>query len=198
MKLDFLRHIVNPLVEKYVEKGVLNPKDAIELKRLVHSAEEKYRFSIYNGELLNLVNYFKSSDFRNLISFMRSCNANELLSEILEKVKEAYGEYPEVIEALNTALQEVSVKKETGVIGEVFDMEALVKVVKEVLDPREVTINKNAVKALLNEGVEFKINVFKQRVKIEVKFDKSIDKRTLSALFNKVAGIAEKAVRVRL
>jgi len=33
LKLDFLRHIANPLIDKYVEEGKLSPRDAIEVKK---------------------------------------------------------------------------------------------------------------------------------------------------------------------
>jgi len=40
LKLDFLRHIANPLIDKYVEEGKLSPRDAIEVKKALYRAEE--------------------------------------------------------------------------------------------------------------------------------------------------------------
>jgi hypothetical protein len=190
------------VIEEYAERGVLTAKDAIELKKLLHAAEEKYKFSIYGGDPSNLANYFNSSDFRDLVNFLKSCQAIEVLTEILRRVREVYVDYPLVLEALNYASIYLSEEKEPSekvhVEEEQLSVEALASVVKEKLGFRDVTIDKNVIKATLNEEIEFKVGVFKQHVRIEVKFKKTIDKKNLHTLFNKVTDIAEKAVRVRL
>jgi len=202
LKSDFLRHIVNPVVEEYVEKGVLTAKDAIELKKLLHAAEEKYKFSIYGGDPSNLADYLNSSDFRDLVNFLKSCQAIEVLTEILGRAREVYVDYPLVLEALNHALRYISEEKapseKVHVEEEQLSVEALASIVKEKLGFPDVAIDKNVIKAALDEEIEFKVSVFKQHVRIEVKFKKTIDKKNLHTLFNKVTDIAEKAVRVRL
>ena len=180
----------------------IRDRDAIELKKLLHLAEEKYRFSIYNGDPLNIVNYLKSDNFKTLVSFVKSCQAVGVLGEILGKLKEVYTEYPDVLNALSKV--EESLKEEatasTGihVDEETMHMETLVDLLKEELNASDIVVERNTIKARFNEESEFKISVFKQHVKIEIKFKKSIDKRDLNYLFKKVMEIAEKTIRVRL
>jgi len=198
LKLDFLRHIANPLIDKYVEEGKLSPRDAIEVKKALYRAEEKYKFSIYGGSPLNLARYFESKDFEELIQLLKSMNIVELLFDLLGKIEEAYPEYKELIDKtrevkekyLSKPLVETSRQEEEKKCIEIDD---LVKLVEEYLKPENIYVEKNIVKAVVKGGVEVDIGLYKQHIKVVVKINRNTIQTPRSILV-KVADIAEKTL----
>jgi len=105
---DFLRNIVNPALSKHVKvkEGLRNSVD--EIRRLVFDAENKYKFSIYNGDPANLAKYLVSDDFKLVVDLFKSSEALEVLEEILLEAKTKYRDIPVVVEAVDKILEQVA------------------------------------------------------------------------------------------
>lgn len=118
-RLDFLRHIVNPLLAKYSRerKGLVNVVN--EVRKLIALAEDKYGFSSFEGNPGNLAKYLRSTDFDLVIGVLKSANAMDLVKEILKKVIENYRDLAEVVAAARERIEsiekgvEASHKKDT-------------------------------------------------------------------------------------
>lgn len=104
---DFLRHIVNPILSKYMieKKNLRNHVD--EIRKFVLEAENKYKFSIFGGNPEKLVDYFLSEDFKLLIDLFESCNSLEVLREILVETKKKYHGLPQISKAINRVLRKI-------------------------------------------------------------------------------------------
>ena len=103
---DPLRHIINRVLSEITDKIPTPILD--DLRKAFSKAENKYNFSIYEGNPENLVKYMKSEDFANLLSIAISLNIEWVIREILEALADEYRvscpkiskEALEIIEAL--------------------------------------------------------------------------------------------------
>ena len=103
LKKDFLRNIVNTKLS--VNSDKLPSALIDDLREEISRAEEKYKFSIYGGDVRHLADYFSSSDFEKIIMIAKAHNALWILREILEEVMKEYSEYPEVVESIGRRLE---------------------------------------------------------------------------------------------
>ncbi|MEM0001146.1 MAG: hypothetical protein QXH02_06930 [Desulfurococcaceae archaeon] len=196
MKPDFLRHIVNPVIDSYIKPGKLALKDAIEAKKLVFAAEERYKFSVYDGDPANLVTYFKSEEFKAFANLLESCNAKEALMEILEEVKRSYSDIRELVDTVEQVaellergpLKHVSSPGTSNVLD--LNLEKVASALKDRLNA-EVLATPNSVYARLGNVLELEVYIFKHHVKLIFKVNKRTGKHVLEALFGKVLSLAE-------
>lgn len=103
-KIDFLRQIVNPIL---VEETQLPPQIIEDIRKQVANAEDKYKFSAFGGDVRKLAEYIKSKDFDLLLSTFKAVDGLRVLEKILEKAKEEYKDYADVVEAIDTRLEEI-------------------------------------------------------------------------------------------
>lgn len=201
MPVDFLRHIVNPTIEKYVKTGVLTSRDSIEIKRMVFEAEEKYRFSIYGGDVANLASYLRSSEFKELINYLKSINATGVLVELISQLKEHYGNVIDilmVIEDITKEIENTTKKKSTLkpmkkrmnlTEPEAFDL------VKQIFGASNIKNLKTGIKIELSPHVDLKITPTRNYLKLEIRLAYTLDREDVIALLGKVKEIAEKTSR---
>jgi len=63
MTKDFLRQIVNPtLIEFDISQQLLN-----EIRKKLERAENKFKFSAFDGDPKGLAEFFKSSDWKEVV-----------------------------------------------------------------------------------------------------------------------------------
>ncbi|NPA04813.1 MAG: hypothetical protein GXO09_01780 [Crenarchaeota archaeon] len=107
-KVDFLRQIVNRvLAESQLPRQVVE-----DVRRMVGRAEDKYKFSAFGGDIRRLADYISSREFDDLVNLLKGADALNVLIEILERAKEAYRDYPEVVKAIEERLEEIKGKAE--------------------------------------------------------------------------------------
>ncbi|GAB6147765.1 hypothetical protein [Stetteria hydrogenophila] len=115
---DFLRHIANPIISRYSGKLPLPVMD--EVKKRLARAEDKYRFSIYNGDPSRIASYLDSEDFLDLAKYLKAVNNEWILEEILKALAEEYAEEcPKVAEKAREAagkLKEGRLEREQSTI----------------------------------------------------------------------------------
>ncbi len=100
---DFLRQVFNVTLAEHAHE--IDARTSNEAREMVWMAENKYNFSSYEVEdpRKNLEEYFKSSEFKNLIRLLR--RSENLLNDLTERVKKYYGE--ELAELIKRAWDEV-------------------------------------------------------------------------------------------
>jgi len=103
---DFLRNIVNHVLAEAAEKLPVNVLN--EIKNRLARAEDKYRFSIYGGKPIRLVDYLSSDDWAELVQYASNLNVEWVLIDILRALEEAYREScPQVAQQARKALEEI-------------------------------------------------------------------------------------------
>jgi hypothetical protein len=200
--LDFLRNIVNPVLNMYIERG-LPVKLASEVKRLIFQAESKYKFSVFGGDLRNLKLYLNSKEFSELVKILVESNYGDVLVEILEKAKEAYSELEDLKLAIENALQsivETSRRTHRG-DSEVVkltksNIDKLAETIRKMISARDVRVKKRTIKLVIDENTELKLRVLRGRVVLEVLTRRVIEKPTWSSLLEVINELVEKAHRI--
>ena len=208
--MDFLRHIFNPIIDKYVRSGKLSSKEAIEAKKMVYQAEEKFKFSAYGGNPANLVYYFKSDDFSSLIKLLSSSSAGDILIEVLEETKSSYSEIKELNEVIDNLIRAISKptvnkrfkdgeKPPQSPSGGDLNLDlvsSLTSFVEEKLGFKPVTTERGFL-VKFNNIVELKINVLKRSTKIELKIKNIPNKQDLLITYlEKVLGFVQEIIRI--
>lgn len=186
MAVDFLRHIVNPIVNSYVERG-LSPKVANELKKAVATMETKYKFDVFSGNISNLAVFLRSTDFEDLVNTFRIFDAEEVLVEILEKAGQAYQHVQEIAEAINVALSKLRrIEKK----AENIRMEDIATVLKKNTSCELRVLTESTMSVKLDEQVEVKVRLLKNGLKLEFKVS-TLAKPELVQALKKVARFVE-------
>ncbi len=171
MYRDFLRHIINPKLSQYGRRkryliGVLD-----EVRKLIASAEDRYGFSVYGGNPVNLVKYFNSSDFDLVVSVLKSANALDILEDILKEVIKTYSDLPEVVQAASKKLHDI----ERGIVS-TSEVKIIVENIEKKLASSKVSI--------IDDRVEVEYDGFKAylvliedryRVLVNISLDKVFD-----------------------
>ncbi|MEB3817009.1 MAG: hypothetical protein LRS46_03610 [Desulfurococcales archaeon] len=87
---DFLRHIANKVIAENTAKIPLPVVG--DIRKALARAEDKYKFTIFGGNPLKLLDYFDSSEFQELIEMLKSHQLEWVLVEILKRLSEDYKE----------------------------------------------------------------------------------------------------------
>lgn len=189
MAIDFLRHIVNPVINNYVGKGLAS-KTANELKKIIASLENKYKFDAFSGDPANLLLFFESQDFEQLVSIFRSFNAEHVLIEILEKTKEAYRDIPRLSETVELILKKLAVAKKEQV-DELVSLSDIVRIIEKHVPAMRVNSEKSTITVTLSNATEAKIHVLKNSIKLEFKI-RTLKKNELKIHLEKAKFLVEK------
>ncbi|MEM4718179.1 MAG: hypothetical protein QXE81_05415 [Desulfurococcaceae archaeon] len=202
MKIDFLRHIVNPILEKHVESRSITARDMLEIRKMIFAAEGKYQFSVYNGDVLNLINYFRSRDFDELLSYISSIGAIKVIIEILEKTAEVYNEHREIRETISRLLDKYVLGEKpkheelTSSMKPRINVEEVVNIAKDIFSQSRIEVLGNGVRIIPSEDVELRVTLLKQRFKIEFKFKGEMDGSRIKRILLEARSIAEKTSNI--
>jgi len=191
---DFLRSIVNPILNEYVERG-MPIKVASEVRKLIFLAEVKYKFSIYDGDIRNLKLYLESREFADLVDFLRSTNCIDVLVEVLERAKKAYSDIEYLRSTIERALYQVkeSLTKGSNKEDELLrSIDELAERLKKKINTKQVKMLKRTIRLVIDENTELKIKVFRGRVIVEVLVRRIIEKPAWKDLLEVIERFVEK------
>ena len=194
MYQDFLRSIVNPILNEYVERG-MPIKVASEVRKLIFLAEVKYKFSIYDGDIRNLKLYLESREFADLVDFLRSTNCINVLVEVLERAKKAYSDIEYLRSTIERALYQVkeSLTKGSNKEDELLrSIDELAERLKKKINTKQVKMLKRTIRLVIDENTELKIKVFRGRVIVEVLVRRIIEKPAWKDLLEVIERFVEK------
>lgn len=194
MYQDFLRSIVNPILNEYVERG-MPIKVASEVRKLIFLAEVKYKFSIYDGDIRNLKLYLESREFADLVDFLRSTNCINVLVEVLERAKKAYSDIEYLRSTIERALYQVkeSLTKGSNKEDELLrSIDELAERLKKKINTKQVKMLKRTIRLVIDENTELKIKVFRGRVIVEVLVRRVIEKPAWKDLLEVIERFVEK------
>jgi hypothetical protein len=196
VKPDFLRSIVNPVVNDYVKRG-MPLKIASEIRRLILQAESKYKFTAYGGDVRNLKLYLESSEFNELVKFLEISNYRDLLLDILKKAKEAYSELEDLkiaIENIEKKLRQESFREGTG--GLAISIDKLAELLQSKFNAKYVKVSKRAVRVGIDESSEIRVRLFRGKLIIEVLIKRVLSEATLDKVLEVISKLVEKAHRI--
>ncbi len=194
MQQDFLRSLVNPVLNKYIEYG-MPVKVASEVRKRIFQAEAKYKFSVYDGDVRNLKFYLESREFVDLVDFLRLSGCVGVLVEVLERAKNAYSEIEDLRATIERALYYVkesttrSSNKEEELLRSI---EELAEILKKRLSIKQVKISKRTIRLIIDENTELKVRVFRGRVVLEVLVKRVIEKPVWKDLLEVIERYVEK------
>jgi len=191
---DFLRSIVNPILNEYVERG-MPIKVASEVRKLIFLAEVKYKFSIYDGDIRNLKLYLESREFADLVDFLRSTNCIDVLVEVLERAKKAYSGIEYLRSTIERALYQVkeSLTKGSNKEDELLrSIDELAERLKKKINTKQVKMLKRTIRLVIDENTELKIKIFRGRVIVEVLVRRVIEKPVWKDLLEVIERFVEK------
>lgn len=194
MYQDFLRSIVNPILNEYVERGI-PIKVASEVRKLIFLAEVKYKFSIYDGDIRNLKLYLESREFADLVDFLRSTNCINVLVEVLERAKKAYSDIEYLRSTIERALYQVkeSLTKGSNKEDELLrSIDELAERLKKKINTKQVKMLKRTIRLVIDENTELKIKVFRGRAIVEVLVRRIIEKPAWKDLLEVIERFVEK------
>lgn len=194
MYQDFLRSIVNPILNEYVERR-MPIKVASEVRKLIFLAEVKYKFSIYDGDIRNLKLYLESREFVDLVDFLRSTNCIDVLVEVLERAKKAYSDIEYLRSTIERALYQVkeSLTKGSNKEDELLrSIDELAERLKKKINTKQVKMLKRTIRLIIDENTELKIKVFRGRVIVEVLVRRVIEKPAWKDLLEVIERFVEK------
>lgn|GEM_PF-1778465 len=194
MQQDFLRSLVNPVLNKYIEYG-MPVKVASEVRKRIFQAEAKYKFSVYDGDVRNLKFYLESREFVDLVDFLRLSGCVGVLVEVLERAKNAYSEIEDLRATIERALYYVkesttrSSNKEEELLRSI---EELAEILKKRLSIKQVKMSKRTIRLIIDENTELKVRVFRGRVVLEVLVKRVIEKPVWKDLLEVIERYVEK------
>lgn len=204
MKPDLLRHIANPIIDQYVRSGKLALKDAIEAKKLLYSAEENFKFSVYGGDPSNIVRYLRSEDFKYLVNLFKLAGAEEALLKILEVVRSLHSDIDGLQEALEHAIKLIRLPKDSdnNIAGSYvsqdcreINLDVLASILREKIDTHTL-VTKTGLRTKLDDAGELSIRVTKQHIKIELKMKRNANRQVLVTRLRQVIDVAKEIVCV--
>lgn len=163
---DFLRQIVN----RILATANVPHQVADEIKRQIGKAEEKYKFQAHGGDLRGLAAYLQSSEFKNLVQFVKSTSndAVELLRKILVEAMNAYSDIDEVRQAIERTLQELEAPSTTGekTVATITSIDEVLRSLEERLKREKLsfTISRSDSKIIVGDkGLEASISLDNER-----------------------------------
>jgi len=194
LQQDFLRSIVNPILNKYVERG-MPIKVANEVRKLVFQAEAKYKFSVYDGDVRNLKFYLESREFADLLNFLRLSGCVGVLVEVLESAKKAYSEIENLQATIERALYYVRESATRGSNGDSelpSNIDEVAEILKKRLSAKQVKTSKRTIRLTIDENTELKVRVFREKAVLEVLVRRVIERPVWRELLEVIERFAEK------
>ncbi len=192
-KIDFLRHIVNRvLAEANAPRQLVD-----DVRKLVGRAEDTYKFSVFGGDVRRLADYLRSREFDDLVAVFRSTGSLNLLVTILEKAKQAYSDYDEVVEAIEQRLKELK----TGEEDAKTRVETLYHMLKPLMD-KGLTVNMEPEKlrVLVEKGDSLRVVITYDKERktytIEYKVGGSITTSSLGTIVNLINTLLDALKRI--
>ncbi|AFZ70244.1 hypothetical protein Calag_0478 [Caldisphaera lagunensis DSM 15908] len=152
---DFMRNIVNIVVSEY--SGKISSNVVEDIKKRLGYAEAKYKFSIYGGNPLKIIDYLKSEDWNDLVSYVKSIHVEDLLKSILERLYNEYKnncqEVSEFAKNLSESLNSNQEKKDNISFESIVNSLKLYGYQPEVMEKEVMFKDGNvSVRILLNDG----------------------------------------------
>ena len=171
MGVDFVRHIVNPILSRVidVEKGE-HVKILDEIRGIISDYEEKYGFSIYGGEVDKLVDFLNSSDFDYLVKVFDTYGLRDALVNILEEALEAYRSHGEISKAIESRI--IMLKNNKGIRRskdyQAQSIDELVATLKLKYSNIEFNPSRKEVRVELREGKFAKIKLYRRKIAVNM------------------------------
>ncbi len=191
VKIDFLRHIVNPILSEYSElwrgrvEGAKNLIQVLnEVRQLLYRAENVYNFGIYGGDLKGLSEYLLSKDFDITISVLKSAKATEVAEKILEETIEKYSEHAAVVEACKRRLSELRSRETHLQLTEddwIRTVETIRREVENAVPKAHIAIDKDAI-SIKTDFLELLITKTEEGLKLDARISISKKYKSLSEL----------------
>jgi len=195
LSVDFNRHIVNPVLNRYM---VDQDKVRIlsEVKKLFQQGEDVYRFSIYNGDPRNLSLFLRSDIFTKINEILEASNMAGILVEILREARAAYSGVREVVETIDELLQQLGARDgETG--GEVV-LEKLKRVFENSSVFKRVELKGNRLLLEASTGWLIEVAYSKKGYRLKTVLSRNYSRRNSDALLREVLKLAEWISGLRL
>jgi len=195
LSVDFNRHIVNPILNKYM---VDQDKVRIlsEVKKLFQQGEDVYKFSIYNGDPRNLHLFLRSDTFNKINEILEASNLTGILVEILKEARVAYSGVGEVVETIDELLQQLGAGDgETR--GEVV-LEKLKRVFENSSVFKKVELKGNRLLMEASTGWLIEVAYSKKGYRLKTVFSRNYSRRESDALLREVLKLAEWISGLRL
>jgi len=171
MGVDFVRHIVNPILSRVidVEKGE-HVKILDEIRGIISDYEEKYGFSVYGGEVDKLVDFLNSSDFDYLVKVFDTYGLRDALVDILEEALEAYRSHGEISKAIESRI--IMLKNNKGIRRskdyQAQSIDELVATLKLKYSNIEFNPSRKEVRVELREGKFAKIKLYRRKIAVNM------------------------------
>jgi hypothetical protein len=171
MSVDFVRHIVNPILSRVIDvKKGEHVKILDEIRRIISDYEEKYGFSIYGGEVDKLVDFLISSDFDYLVKVFDTYGLRDALVNILEEALEAYRSHGEISKAIESRI--IMLKNNKGIRRnkdhQVQSIDELIASLKLKYSNIEFNPSRKEVRVELGEGRFAKIKLYRRKIVINM------------------------------
>ncbi|MCY0868036.1 MAG: hypothetical protein OWQ48_02240 [Desulfurococcus sp.] len=191
MRKDFIRHIVNPVLNKYMTTPE-NAKILSEVRRMFQQGESTYGFSVYGGNPLNIAVFLKSSLFSSIVSMLESAGMKHIIDEILRETLEAYSDLSEVREAVEQLLSS------TGQANSKTDqLKTLERILQSTGLFEHVEVKNNSIIAETREGWRLEVTALKKGLRLKLTYTESYEGR-LEGFIGRVVELAKKISGLRL
>lgn len=189
-KVDFVRHIVNPVLSKRIKDrgqlvGVVD-----EIRRLIIDAEEKYGFSVYGGDVVKLCDYLTSVDFKILVDIFKSADLMGVLVEIMDTARGEYSSIKRIVDCVDDALKNLVSRavKNRGLVW--FDCDGVLTDVKSswgVLHKSFGSVDNSYFAELYRRGLITYLDWMKIDVALMIhSYGKEIAKMDVEKVFEKI------------
>ncbi|MEM0378391.1 MAG: hypothetical protein QXP68_01735 [Thermosphaera sp.] len=172
MNIDFTRHIVNPILSKFIDvKKGEHVKILNEIRKVLGEMEDKYKFSSFGGEPGRLSGFLAGSDFDLFAKIFKTYGLQEALIKILEETKEAYKNDEEIVKATSLRLLELKrdIAKEDASSEQIFNLDRLLIMLKNKIPSGEITSKGNTISVKRGDGFSLKIRWGKKAIALSIK-----------------------------
>ncbi|MEM4824693.1 MAG: hypothetical protein QW354_02320 [Desulfurococcaceae archaeon] len=189
MRYDFLRHIVNPILNKYIEMGI-SAKLIGDLKKMFQQAEDIYKFSPYNGSINNLTEFLRSKDFANIVNICKTNNLLNVLIEVLEDAKAKYSDIENIVNTIDSVLRDI--KGNVDLVNR-QQSASLKDFLSEKLSPLKVRSSKRGLRLTLRGNIVVRARYMGDNVDVEISMKKSVPIRNMWKIIEMVKAIEKEA-----
>lgn len=192
MSVDFTRHIVNPILSKFIDaKKSEHVKILSEIRKHLGEMEEKYKFSSYGGNPSMLSEFLSSSDFDAFAKIFKTYGLKEVLIRILEETKEAYKHDVEIVKASSMRLMELGINgtQTARVKKQVLNPDTISTSLKNKIPGGEIISKGNVISVRLGEEFLLKVRLGKKAVELNVRAKLGLEDHNL--LLRKIERIVD-------